>query len=170
MKAILFRFAAVLISFAIVALLGEVALRVIAPGGGKPVGERGRFCRFDHDLGWVPLENITQAETGNLVHQNQFGLRGPDDMQLNKTSGRKRVLVLGDSTVWGFAVEQSKLFSAPEVHGTDEEILNFGVSGYGTDQEYLFYLRTGQKFEVDQVVLVFTPYNDVANNLDSKQY
>src|SRR5438105_9215567 len=170
MKAILFRFAAVLISLVIVALLGEVALRLFAPGGGKTISERDRFCRFDHDLGWAPLENITRGETGDLVHQNQFGLRGPDDMQLNKTSGKKRVLVLGDSYVWGLGAEQSKLFSAPEVHGTDEEILNFGVSGYGTDQEYLFYLRIGQEFDVDQVVLVFTPYNDVANNLASKQY
>jgi hypothetical protein len=170
LKAVLFRFAAVLISLVIVALLGEVALRLLAPGGGKTVTERARFCRFDHDLGWAPLENFTRADTAGLVHQNQFGLRGPDDMQLKKTSGRKRVLVLGDSYVWGYGVDQSKLFSAPEVHGTDEEILNFGVSGYGTDQEYLFYLLQGEKFDVDQVVLAFTPYNDVANNLASKQY
>src|SRR2546423_5676311 len=90
-------------------------------------------------------------------------------MQLKKTSGRKRVLVLGDSQVWGFGVEQSKLFSAPQVHGMDEEILNFGVSGYGTDQEYLFYLLKGEKFDVDQVLLAFT-YNDIANNLAPKQY
>ena len=169
MKGILFRFAAVLISLVIAAFLGEVALRSLAPGRGKTISERSRFCRFDHDLGWAPLENITRGETADLAHQNQFGLRGPDDMQLNKTSGRKRVLVLGDSYVWGFGVEQSKLFSAPEVHGTDEEILNFGVSGYGTDQEYLFYLLKGEKFDVDQVVLAFT-HNDVANNLASKQY
>ena len=170
MKAILFRFAAVLISLLMVALLGEVALRLLAPGRGKTVTEREYFCRFDHDLGWAPLENCTRADTAGLVHQNQFGLRGPDDMQLNRTSGRKRILVLGDSYVWGFGVDQSKLFSAPEVHGTDEEILNFGVSGFGTDQEYLFYLLKGEKFDVDQVVLAFTPYNDVANNLASKQY
>jgi hypothetical protein len=170
MKGILFRVAAIFFGLLIAALLGEVSVRSLAPGRGKTVTERERFCRFDHDLGWAPLENITRAENADLVHQNQFGLRGPDDMQLNKTSGRKRVLVLGDSYVWGFGVEQSKLFSAPEVHGTDEEILNFGVSGYGTDQEYLFYLLKGEKFDVDQVVLAFTPYNDVTNNLASKQY
>src|SRR6476646_8216241 len=128
LKAVLFRFSAVLISFLFVALLGEGALRLIAPGGVKTISERSRICRFDHDLGWAPLENITQAETGKLVHQNQFGLRGPDDMQPNKTTAKKRVLVLGDSYVWGFGVDQAKLFSAPEIHGSDEEILNFGVS------------------------------------------
>jgi hypothetical protein len=99
-KAILFRFAAVLISLLIVALFGEVALRVFAPGLGTSVSERTRFCRFDHDLGWVLRENITRRDNAFLVRQDQFGLRGPDDMQQKKTSGRKRVLVLGDSYAW----------------------------------------------------------------------
>src|SRR3984893_10358653 len=172
MKAILFRFAAVLISLVIVALLGEVALRLFAPRLGVAVDEKNRCYRFDHDLGWAPLENITRVEKENryVVHQNQFGLRAPDDMQLKKTSGRKRVLVLGDSYVWGVGASQEGLFTAPEVYGTNDELINCGVSGYGTDQEYLFYLLKGQKFDVDQVVLAFTLYNDVENNLNPKQY
>ncbi len=170
LKAILFRFFAIIISLLIVALASEVALRLFAPRLGTNVNEKSRYCRFDHDLGWAPLENITWGETGYLVHQNQFGLRGPDDMQLKKTSGRKRVLVLGDSYVWGVGASQEELFTAPEVHGTNEELINGGVSGYGTDQEYLFYLLKGQEFDVDQVVLAFTLYNDVENNLNPKQY
>jgi hypothetical protein len=156
--------------------VGEVALRLFAPHHaphlGVQVDEKTRFCRFDHDLGWAPLKNVTYVEKENRyhVHQNQFGLRGPDDIQLKKTPGRKRVLVLGDSYVWGVGASQEDLFTAPEVFGTNDELINCGVSGYGTDQEYLFYLRTGQKFDVDQVVLAFTLYNDVENNLNSKQY
>jgi hypothetical protein len=172
MKAILFRVASILISLLLVALPAEVALRLFAPRLGVAVNEKSRFCRFDHDLGWAPLENVTRDEKDNhyLVHQNQFGLRASDDMQLKKTSGRKRVLVLGDSYVWGVGASQEELFTAPEVYGTQDEIINAGVSGYGTDQEYLFYLREGQKFDVEQVVLAFTLYNDVENNLNSKQY
>jgi hypothetical protein len=172
MKPILFRFAAVLISFVIVALLGEVTLRLFARRLGRAVDEKSRFCRFDHDLGWAPLENVTYEEKDNRyrVHQNQFGLRAPDDIQLKKTSGRKRILVLGDSYVWGVGASQEELFTTPEVYGTNDEVINCGISGYGTDQEYLFYLREGQKFDVDQVVLAFTLYNDVENNLNSKQY
>jgi hypothetical protein len=172
MKAILFRFAAVLISLVVVALLGELALRLFAPRLGVAVNEKSLFCRFDHDLGWAPLENITWIEKDKryVVHQNQFGLRASDDMQLKKTSGRKRVLVLGDSYVWGVGASQEELFTAPEVYGTNDELINCGVSGYGTDQEYLFYLLKGQKFDVDQVVVAFTLYNDVENNLNPKQY
>jgi hypothetical protein len=168
MKAILFRFSAVLISLVIVALFGEVTLRLCAP---RPeVDEKYRFYRFDHELGWAPLENVTYAEKGCLVHQNQFGLRAPDDIQLKNASGRKRVLVLGDSYVWGFGATQEELFTARQVYRTDDELINGGVSAYGTDQEYLFYLRKGQMFDVDEVVLAFTLYNDVENNLHSRQY
>ena len=159
MKAILFRFVAVLISFLIVVGLAEVTLRIFAPAGEK-------LRRFDHDLGWVPLENANREG----IHQNQFGLRGPDDIRLEKTPGGKRILVLGDSYVWGVGASQDDLFANPRVHGTNDEFINCGVPGYGTDQEYLFYLRSCQQFEVDQVVLVFTPDNDVANNIASKQY
>src|ERR1700751_579568 len=168
MKATLFRFIAVVISLVIVALFGEVTLRLCGP---RPVeDEKNRFCRFDHELGWAPLENVTYAEKGVFVHQNQFGLRAPDDIQVKNTSGKKRVLVLGDSYVWGFGETQEELFTARKVYRTDGELINAGVSGYGTDQEYLFYLREGQKFEVDEVVLAFTLLNDVTNNISSKQY
>jgi len=165
MKAILFRFTAVVISLVIVALFGEVTLRLCRPLWVED--EKDRFCRFDHELGWAPLENVTYAKKGVLVHQNQFGLRAPDDIQVKNTSGRKRVLVLGDSYAWGFGGTQEELFTARQVYRTDDELINGGVCGYGTDQEYLFYLREGQKFDVDEVVLAFTLYNDVANNLNS---
>ena len=157
-------------SLLIAVLVAEGALRLLAPRLGVSLSERTLFCHFDRDLGWAPRENMTQRGENRIIHQNQFGLRGPDDMQLKKTPGKKRILVLGDSYVWGLGASQDDLFTNPRVHGTNDEFINCGVSGYGTDQEYLFYLRTGQKFDVDQVVLVFTPYNDVANNLGSKQY
>jgi len=175
MKAVLFRFVAIVFGLLIAALLGELALRLIIPSRlARGRHEHSFFCRFDRHLGWAPLENVTGVHNAkrvtSVVHQNQYGMRGPDDIQLNKTSGKKRVLVIGDSYVWGFGADQSKLFSAPEVHGTDEEILNLGVSGYGTDQEYLLYLRKGTQFAVDQVFVAFTPYNDITNNLALEQY
>ncbi len=175
LKAFLFRLVAVAISLLIVALFLEAALRVFIPSRLLySVGERNFFCRFDRELGWAPLENLSAmqgiGEERFFVHQNQFGLRGPDDMQLEKAPGRKRVLVLGDSYIWGFGADQQSLFSAPEVHRTKDEIINFGVSGYGTDQEYLFYQQKGERFEADQVVLALTLYNDIENNLASMQY
>src|SRR5262249_48683073 len=135
MKAILFRFAAIVISLAIVALFGEVTLSLFGPVPKED--EKDRFCRFDHELGWAPLENFTYAEKGFLVHQNQFGLRAPDDIQLKNTSGRKRVLVLGDSYVWGYGATQEELFTNRQVYRTDDELINCGVPGYAPPQHHL---------------------------------
>lgn len=175
LKKVFFRIGAITIGIGIAMLMGEIGLRLLQPARLSSSGrERDFFCRFDPELGWAPLPNITalhkRGDFSGLVHQNNYGLRGPDDMQLNKTAGKRRVLVLGDSYAWGYGVNQTELFSAPEVHGTNDEILNFGVSGYGTDQEYLFYQREGTNFVVDEVVVAFTPYNNVAHNLAPHQY
>lgn len=175
LKTILFRLAAVLLSVLFAALLAEPALRLLMPSRlSRSSRDRGFFCRFDRQLGWAPLENITGVhqilDFSVVIHQNQYGLRGPDDMQLNKPPAKKRILVFGDSYVWGYGAHQTKIFTAPEVHGTNEEMVNFGVSGYGTDQEYLFYQLRGTKVAADEVVVALTPYNDIANNLAAKQY
>jgi hypothetical protein len=63
-KAILFRLAAVFIGLAVVAFLTEVALQLFAPLSWFSVGPRNLFCRFDHELGWAPFENITRIADG----------------------------------------------------------------------------------------------------------
>ena len=148
LKSFLFRFVAVAIAFAIVALFFEAVLQIFMPARLRySIGERNFFCRFDRQLGWAPLENISGQQSVDrkrfVVHQNQFGLRGADDMRLEKTPGEKRILVLGDSYIWGFGANQDSLFSAPQVHQTNDEIINAGVSGYGTDQEYCFICAPG---------------------------
>ncbi len=156
-------------------LLGEGALRILLPGYVASAGlERNFFCRFDPELGWAPVPNISGLHRRDgfavYVEQNQFGLRASKTMRKDKSSPQKRTLILGDSYVWGYGVDQDKVFTEPTVHSSERELINFGVSGYGTDQALLFYQREGRSFEVDEVVLAFTPYNDVENNLSSRQY
>ena len=164
-----------LVGCGVALLLAEGGLRLVIPGYVASAGiERNYFCRFDDEIGWTPLANITARHQRQgfsvMVHQNQFGLRGPDAMKRENTSATTRILVLGDSYVWGYGVDQDRIFTEPNVHRSEKELINFGVSGYGTDQEYLFYLREGVRFEVDEVVLTVTPYNDVENNLAGEQY
>ena len=44
------------------------------------------------------------------------------------------------------------------------EVLNFGVGGFGTLQEWLHYKRDGRRFGLDMVALLFVG-NDLENNL-----
>lgn len=135
--------------------------------------EREFFCKVDPTLGWVPIPNLTARHERDgfsvVVHQNAFGLRASNSLQPTRQTKQRRILVLGDSYVWGYGVEQWQMMTAPEAQQS-AELINFGVSGYGTDQEYLFYLRQGINFDVDEVNLVFTPYNDVEENLSAVEY
>ncbi len=174
-KYIVLRLVLVFMGFAIALTASEIALRIIIPDYLAYAGiERNFFCEFDPELGWSPLPDLTAQHLQNgfstFVHQNQYGLRGSDSDTKKRTNSNRRILVLGDSYVWGYGVNQSEIFSNPEIHKSSLEFLNFGVSGYGTDQEYLFYLRDGLEFDVDEVVLAFTLYNDVISNLEEKKY
>jgi len=80
-------------------------------------------------------------------------------------TGKKRMLVLGDSFGWGFGVEQRERFSELlENRHPDWEIINASVSGYGTDQELLFLEEKGIAFKADVVLLLFCD-NDFDSNL-----
>jgi hypothetical protein len=57
------------------------------------------------------------------------------------------------------AIEQSRQQRFKRV-----EVLNFGVDGYGTAQEFFTLLEDVWQFSPDMVVLAFFPGNDVRNN------
>jgi len=154
----------------------EGVLRLFPALGGlrSTPAEKGFFTRYDAELGWAPRPSVAGVHRDDgfsvFASQNAWGLRAPDDTGPQRRDARRRVLVLGDSYVWGYGATQDDLFTDRRIDGSDVELINFGVSGYGTDQELLLYRRLGVGFEVDEVVLVFTPYNDVENNLMAEQY
>ena len=155
----------------------EAVLRVFPALGGVQYtpAEKVLFTRYDPELGWAPRPSVSGVHRDDgfsvFVSQNAWGLRAPEDAGPQRLQpGRRRMLVLGDSYVWGYGVTQDDLFTDRRLDGDDVELVNFGVSGYGNDQELLLYRRLGVEFDADEVVLVFTPYNDVANNLASEQY
>ncbi len=155
--------------------LAEGAFRLLNPNYDlRGRNERGFFCVFDSVLGWAPKKNFMGIHEKDgfaiPVHQNQFGLRTSDRLLMKNPEGKRRIIVLGDSYVWGYGVGDKDVFTELEKPQYDAELINFGVSGYGTDQEYLLYKKLGKNFEVDEVTLVITPYNDFMNNIASKQY
>lgn len=115
--------------------------------------------------GWV------HDEGDAFVQINADGFRDRDHSH-EKPAGTVRIAVLGDSftearqvdvseTFW--SVTERKLADCRGLAGRQAEVLNFGVSGYGTVQEYLL-LEHVWLFHPDVVLVAFFAGNDILNN------
>lgn len=148
-----------LFTLAVGLLLAEGVLRLVGLGPPKGGGSgRGVFWEYDPLLGWRHRAGASgEFRDGDLkfhVALNSRGLRDAEHAEA-RTPGRPRALVLGDSFAWGFGVEQPARFSdLLEKSIPGAEIVNAGVCGYGTDQEFLWLREKGMAYAPDVVLLV----------------
>jgi hypothetical protein len=146
----------------------EVALRLI--GYQQPV-----WYQPDSRLGWRMRPGLTgwfTQEGRGFVRVNAEGMRDRDHVA-GKPPGVYRIVVLGDSYSEALQVDREQAYWArlpAELaacgfqKGKQIEVLNFGISGYGTAQEYLMLQSTAIRYQPDLVLLQFTNGNDVRNN------
>lgn len=167
MKRVLSIGAVLLISAVVFVGAGELVLR--AAGYSAPI-----WFQPDPQLGWAMrpgVEGWFTTEGRAYVKVNTAGFRDRPH-PLDKPAGVYRVAVVGDSAVEARQVDmkatfwwqlQEKLRGCPALGGRDVEVLAFGVSGYGTAQQYLLMESTALRYQPDLVLLAFAG-NDVVNN------
>ena len=130
------------------------------------------FARYDSLLGWSlkPGQQKT-LETAEFSIELEFNSDGLRDSEYSRVqTSRKRVLVLGDSLVWGWGVEKEKIFfELLDNKYSDWEFINAGVAGYGTDQQLLYLKQRGITYNPDVIILLFNQ-NDFRNNAFIHQY
>jgi hypothetical protein len=111
-------------------------------------------------------------EGGGYVSINSDGWRDREHA-VKKPPNTLRIAVLGDSFVEAMQVNEDETFSAilekelqrcGNLQGRKVEVLNFGISGFGTTQELLTLHHRVWKYSPDIVLLAFTSGNDVAEN------
>ncbi len=169
-----------LVSLVLTFLALEVAVRVLrlAPPAESP----GWFWRVpDPETGWA-LQPGAAGRWFNPYHEydvqvaiNQLGLRDVERETPQKPPGVFRILLLGDSYVEGLRVPLEQTFgkvleaelNARAPAGLHFEVIPAGVSGWGTDQQLLWYRQQGAAYQPDLVVLAFFPGNDFQNNAEA---
>ncbi len=143
-----------------VVLLAETALRY----GKFPASD---FYVPDEQLGMALRPGATGWSSGEAkahVRINSAGFRDREHA-LEKTPGITRVAVLGDSFCEAMQVPWGQTFCALlEKALPNVEVLNFGVSGYGTAQELILLRREVAAYKPDLVLLAFFTGNDIVNN------
>jgi hypothetical protein len=146
-------------------LFCEIFLRVI--GYSYPI-----FYATDYYRGFAlrpGIEGHYQREGESYVRINGDGQRDREHAK-TKPPDTVRIAVLGDSFAEAMHVPMEQTFwsllerKLEECHafpGKHVEVLNFGVSGYGTAQELMTLRQKVWDYSPDIVVLAFTTYNDI---------
>jgi len=106
---------------------------------------------------------------------NSKGLRD-NEIGYDKPPGTYRILGLGDSFTFGYAVEQEDTFlhkleallNHDHPNGKSFkhfETINMGVGGYGQVSEYNIMTKEGLKYKPDMIILAVCVGNDVQESL-----
>jgi hypothetical protein len=168
-KQLLIKLTLAIISISICLAAAEFILREIIP---IDDGTSHEF-RIPHPvLGWVLTPDAsyhnTLPERTVYVKYNSEGWRDVEH-SVETHSRNLRVLVLGDSFMEAYSVNSEESFprrleELVQDLGHEIEVLNFGVGGYGTLQEYLAFKEMGEKYKPSIVLLGFYVANDIMNN------
>lgn len=162
----------VFISLLLVIGVIEITLRLAMPQIFLP-HPPGMYSH-DDDIGYVLTPGFEGEFKGSefsvSVRINKTGLRGKDLRILHEDSFR--ILCLGDSFTWGWGTNDDEAYPAvlekllqdryPHI---DLEVLNAGVSGYGTDEELEFLKKIGSQLKPNLVIVQFFAGNDFDDNL-----
>lgn len=128
---------------------------------------------FDKELGWDNKKNcqniFTAPEYKTKIMTNSWGMREIEEFNL--TTEKYRIALIGDSFVWGTGVQEDERFGEQlqKLLGDQFEVMNFGVVGYGTDQELLKTKKDVVQFK-PQIIIVHFFLNDLENIQALKQY
>lgn len=164
------RGAALILGVGFSLLLAEGLVRVLMPTP-FALSEVTRFLEYHERLGQVFIPGKTaihtvRFESRNKVAINSHGMRNPE-VPLKKPAGTRRIALLGDSFASNLPVPQAEVFTEvmDRLLPEDWEILNFGVDGYTTLQEWMQFGETVAAFEPDAVMVLFYLRNDLVDNV-----
>lgn len=120
---------------------------------------------------YEPIPLARTRYTGVETVINSTGLRDRE-VSRAKPTGTTRLVVLGDSVVWGYGVEFPDTFARQleRLLKSDTtspvEVLSFAVPGYNTRQEIELYRTRAAGFDPDLVVVGYNLNDEIESSLE----
>src|SRR2546426_5170777 len=152
--------AGIIVAESILAILG-----ISSPNFYRPDRHTGTALRPGAE-GWYGKEG------GSYVRINKDRLRDRDH-EVAKPADTLRIAVLGDSFSEAFQIPPADAFWSvmerdlqmnSRLRGRRVEVINFGVSGFGTGLEFITLCHRVWKYSPDVILLAFYTGNDVSDN------
>lgn len=132
-----------------------------------PIWQR-QFLTYHPVIGWWFIPNlkamIPHDDNFYLLRTNSLGMRSNRDYPLPRPEGRRRIILLGDSYTAGDGVSNDERYSdrLEQLH-PHLDVLNFGLPGSGTDQQFLVYKTLAKPFEADAYIFAILVENVLRN-------
>ncbi len=131
------------------------------------------FTEHHPGIGHRYLPNLTariiHENGGYFIRTNNMGFRSDFDYQLKKSNKKAvRILLFGDSFTAGDGVNNADRFGdiLMSMIGGGIEILNFGLSHSGTDQQYLIFNEYARNIEYD-ILMICPLVENIRRNMKS---
>lgn len=158
----------VLAAILLTVTLIEIGIRIFAP---QPKYYSPRYLvTADNDTGYILTPNfkgeMRTPENTTAIKINSNGERGKE----YDRNAAVNILGLGDSFTFGTGVEVEETFlwkieeTLNKRKGATFRVINSGVPGYGTDQEYLYFMKRGVRYKPELVIVCFY-INDVMESV-----
>jgi len=156
-----------LLGVVVALVVAELSVRILDPLGVSYYEEGARYHRdkiSDRELIYRHRPGLRQTYGGVEVAINELGFR--DRPVEPREAGELRILVLGDSTAFGWGVAWSDTFALNlerrlmRLLARPVRTINTGVGSYNTDQELRVLERHGDPLAPDLVLLLYSQ-NDV---------
>jgi len=176
MKVWLIRLTLLFVGFIIATFALELGLSKLAPDS-RALSRK--FHELDKNIGYKGIPNAEEWNVGKIESYVKMNSHGFRDRERSYEKGKDvfRIVVLGDSMIEALQVplEQTFIDVFERMLNSESdkrfEVINLGVSGFGTGQEYLTLKYYGLNYQPDLIILAFFLFNDIRNNsltLDSK--
>jgi len=125
---------------------------------------------YDEIVGWRFLKNhvarVLRPGGYYVFRTNSIGIRSDREYPRAVPPGRKRIVLMGDSFTAGDGVDNAQRFSdVIEARFPHLDVMNFGLSGSGTDQQLLLYETRARDYQADAYVFCVYVENIFRNRL-----
>ena len=144
----------------------EVAARMLFPAPPEPMREPQIYYQSDPHVGFLHVPSQRGWQDDGLATINAMGLRGAQPV-VPKPEGLHRILAIGDSTTFGWGVDDNGTYPVQleqglkaTFPGSHLEVVNGGVGAYDLRHAARLLRHFGPTFEPD-IVVVGVYWNDL---------
>ncbi|MFQ5964082.1 MAG: SGNH/GDSL hydrolase family protein [Candidatus Scalinduaceae bacterium] len=133
-----------------------------------------RLSISDETLGWKykPTQKmVTRHFSTEITYDLYINKDGFRDEEFTVDENYYKIMVLGDSMTFGLEASQDKIFSSllekklKGVYVNNKiDVMNFGITGFGTGQELISLKKYGAMYNPDVVIIMLFEINDFDDN------